>query len=104
MIGASPVVARRYLDPATFMYYVPSLLVGAAEQIECIELALEAIVPDNKNHQPRGEWWSNFSGIASPRQRTALSAFLAHIRLTAWDPICAANQYLLERAENIWPS
>ena len=102
MTGTSPVVARRYLEPATFMYYVPSIIVGASQQIECIKLALEGIVPDNKYHVPRGSWWSEFSGIASPSQRAALSAFLAYIRLVSWDTIGPANQYLLEHAESVW--
>jgi len=102
MTGTSPAVARRYLEPATFMYYLPSVLVGALKEIEFIELALEGIIPENKNHVPRGKWWFEFSGIASPRQRAALSAFLAHIRLVSWYKIGPANQYLLERAENIW--
>jgi hypothetical protein len=104
MTGTSPVVARRYLEPATFMYYVPSIIVGAFQQIEFIEFALEGIIPENKYHVPRGKWWSEFSGMASPRQRAALSAFLAHVRLVSWDTIGPANQYLLEHAEGVWSS
>ena len=102
MTGTSPVVGRRYLEPATFMYYVPSIIVAAYQQIEFIEDALEAIIPDNKHHVPRGKWWFEFSGIASPPQRAALSAFLAHIRLVSWDGIGSANQYLLEHAQSTW--
>lgn len=102
MTGTSPVVARRYLEPAAFMYYVPSIIVGGLQQIEFIDFALEGISPDNKHHEPRGEWWFEFSEIASPRQRAALSAFLSHVRLRFWDKIGPANQYLLECAENIW--
>jgi hypothetical protein len=102
MTGTSPVVARRYLEPATFMYYVPSIIVGTSQQIEFIDFALEGIIPHNKHHVPRGKWWSEFYGIASPHQRVALSAFLSHIRLIFWDTIGPANQYLLEHAENIW--
>lgn len=103
MTASSPEVSRRYLEPATFMYYVPSIIVGAFREIEFIYLALEAIIPENKNHIPRGKWWFEFSASASPDQRAAISAFLTHIRLTDWDTIGLANQYLLERAENIWP-
>ena len=102
MTGTSPVVARRYIEPATFMYYVPSIVVGAVQQIEFIELALEGITPDNKNHVPRGKWWSEFSATASSARRVALSAFLSRVRLAYWDTIGPANQHLLERAENVW--
>jgi len=104
MTGTSPVVARRYLEPATFMYYVPSIIVETSQEIEFIELALEGIIPHNKYHVLRGEWWSEFSAIASPHQRAALSAFLAHIRLMFWDRIGPANQHLLEHAETVWSS
>jgi hypothetical protein len=102
MIGTSPVVARSYLEPAIFIYYVPSIIVGTSHQIEFMDFALEAIIPDNKHHVPRGKWWSEFAGIASPGQRLALSAFLSHVRLMFWDRIGPANQSLLEHAENIW--
>jgi hypothetical protein len=84
MTGTSPVVARRYLEPATFMYYVPSIIVEAYQHIEFIDYALEGIIPENKYHMSRGKWWFEFSGIASPRQRAALSVFLSHIRLMFW--------------------
>jgi hypothetical protein len=102
MTGSSPVVARRYLEPATFMYYVPSIVVGVLQEMDFIELALEGIIPDNKNHVPRGNWWFEFSGNASPRQRAALATFLLHIRFKFWDTIGPVNQYFLEHAENIW--
>jgi hypothetical protein len=104
MIGVSPAVARHYLEPATFMYYVPSIIIGALQQIDCIEFALEAIVPGNRNREPRGKWWSQFSASASPRQRATLAAFTGHARLTHWDTIGPSNQSLLEHAENIWTS
>jgi hypothetical protein len=103
MIGTSPVIARRYLEPASFMYYVPSIIFGTSQQIEFIDFALEGIIPHNKHNSPRGKWWSEFSGCASPHQRLALSSFLSHLRLMFWDRIGPANQSLLERAENIWP-
>jgi hypothetical protein len=102
MIGVSPVISRRYLEPASFMYYVPSILLGVFWQIDFVEFALEGIIPHNKHHSPRGKWWSEFSSCASSRQRLALSAFLSHVRLMFWDRIGPANQSLLERAENIW--
>lgn len=53
MTGTSPVVARRYLEPATFMYYVPSIIVGASQDIGFVDFALEGIIPHNKYHVPR---------------------------------------------------
>jgi hypothetical protein len=100
--GAAVVVNRAYIEPATFMYYVPSFIVGASHDIKSLYVALEAILPFNKNHVPRGKWWFEFSDMASPRQRQAIFAFLAHIRLNFWDTIGLDDQCLLERAEDIW--
>jgi hypothetical protein len=102
MIGAAPVVARRYFEPAAFMYYLPSLIVGVSQEIEFVDFALEGMIPDNKYHVPRGKWWFEFSNIASSYQQEALVTFLSYIRLVFWDRIGSANQYLLERAESIW--
>ena len=104
MIGASPMVARRYLEPATFLYYVPSIIVGAFQETAFIDFALEAIIPDNKTRIPRGKWWHKFSAAITLPQRAALSASLSYIRLTLWDSIGLANQSLLEHAETIWNS
>ena len=72
--------------------------------IEWIEVALDGIVPYNKERRPRGKWWAAFLEGASIRQRTALSAFLEYIRIFHWDSIGIANQVLLSEAEVIWPT
>jgi hypothetical protein len=100
--GVAVVVNRSYIEPAAFIYYVPSFIVGVSHDIKSLYMALDAITPFNKNHVPRGKWWFEFSEIASPRQREAICAFLAHIRLMYWDTIGLDDQDLLERAENIW--
>ena len=102
MTGTAPVVARRYLVPATFLYYVPSIIVGTYRELEFIEFALEGIIPDNKYHVPRGNWWFEFAEAVSPPQKVALSVFLSYIREAFWDRIGPANQSLLEHAEKIW--
>jgi hypothetical protein len=104
MVGVPISVSRSYLKPATFMYYAPSVIVGVSQEFEYLEVALEAIIPENKNHMPRGQWWFEFAGSTTPHQRAAIFSFLAHVRLTFWDAMGPANQYLLECAENIWSS
>jgi hypothetical protein len=97
--GADVVVNRSYIEPATFMYYVPCFIVGASQDM-CT--ALDAILPHNNNRVPRGKWWFAFSESASARQREAICAFVAHTRRMFWDKIGLEGQYLLERAENVW--
>ena len=74
MIGTSPVIARRYLEPASFMYYVPSIIFGTSQQIEFIDFALEGIIPHNKHNSPVANGGRNsqgallrISGWPSPR-------------------------------------
>jgi hypothetical protein len=49
---------QAYLEPATFMYYLPSIIIGVSREMEFWDFALEAIIPYNKNRVPRGRWWS----------------------------------------------
>jgi hypothetical protein len=79
MVGAPPCITRSYLEPATFLYYLPSLLVGVFQDPQYLDFAVEAIIPYNQNHRPRGEWWSVFSKSVTQVQKMALAAFLVDI-------------------------
>ena len=102
MIGAPPAIARFYIEPSTFLYYLPSLLTGVFHNIEYIDFALESILPYNKMHLPRGKWWDEFSQTVSPAQRAAFFAFLWRGRVTLWDKIGHVDQSLVQDAERIW--
>jgi hypothetical protein len=102
MTGAQPCNSRTYLEPRTFLYYLPSLLVGSLPDPEFIDWALEAMLPNNQNRIPRGKWWNEFAHAVSLNQRKALSAYASHIRLTIWDRIGLANQALVDAAEIVW--
>jgi hypothetical protein len=103
MIGLPPAASRLYLEPAAFVYYLPSIILGVLyPEIDFVEYALEAIIPYNQSHVPRGRWWFDFVSLVSPNQRRTLAAFLEYIRLTAWDSIGEANQHFLEVAEGFW--
>ena len=64
MIGCSPSISRHYLEPATFMYYVPSLVFGSLEQIEFIDFVLEGVMPSNKEHISRESGGWNFTELS----------------------------------------
>jgi hypothetical protein len=97
MIGTPPAIARDYLRPSTFCYYLPSLLLSVLGEPDFLEWALEALIPLNKAHEPRGKWWGGFVGAVSESQRATLRSFL-----TIVDPADPANQSLLSIAETIW--
>jgi hypothetical protein len=77
-LGTSPAVARLWFTPAAFRYYLPSLLLGAANNTDYLRSALEAILPGNQRHERRrGDvWWAEFEAGMSPHQRSALAQFI----------------------------
>jgi hypothetical protein len=88
MVGVSPAVSSQYLEPSTFAYYLPSIVLG--------------VYPRNQSHVPRGKWWAEFVDAISRRQRKALATFLEDLRLNSWEAVGAANQHFLEVAESFW--
>ncbi|WP_407177981.1 DUF6714 family protein [Bradyrhizobium sp. STM 3562] len=73
-------IHRELLDPATFLYYLPSLLLGVTEEPAYLAWALEAIVPSGRDRKPKSKWWGELLETISPDQRAALRAFLAYVR------------------------
>ena len=100
-VGATPGAYREYLAPAAFAYYTPSFLVGVVPQPEFMDLALEAILPSNRQRKPRGEWWSMYADSFTPPQRAALQAFLAYQR-EASHLLDVMDEELIRTAEAIW--
>jgi len=101
MVGATPASYREYLVPKTFAYYVPSFLVGVLREPEFRYLALEAIIPFNRQHRPRGEWWLSFADAFSDPQRAALKAFLV-CQKEAASTFDMVDEELVGVAERIW--
>jgi len=102
MVGAPPCIARRYLEPSVFVYYLPSLFVGVFDDLPHLDWVLEGIIPFNKTHTPRGKWWARFDACISESQRAALRSFLRLIRSTSLTDL--RDQALLFDAEAIWGS
>jgi hypothetical protein len=101
-VGAPPASYRRYVVPKTFAYYVPSLLVGVISEPDFRDLALEAILPDNRWRSPRGEWWTSFAATFTNPQRQAIRAFLAFQREAAAFTFDLADEDLVSAAEKVW--
>ena len=80
MIGDGISFSRERLEPATFLYYLPSLLLNVTEQPEYLEWALQAIIPLGRDRKPRRKWWIELLETISPDQCAALRAFLAYVR------------------------
>jgi len=73
-------IHRELLEPATFLYYLPSLLLAATEDPGYLAWALEAIIPSGRDRKPKSKWWGELLETISPDQCAALQAFLAYVR------------------------
>jgi hypothetical protein len=102
-MSATPHVVKSYLEPATYLYYLPSLLVGVLADPGFLDWGIEAILPDNQWHKPRGKWWATFRGCVSEQQRITLCEFLALIRAQG-RIIKSGLEPVLIAAERIWES
>jgi len=77
---AEPCLLREHLEPATFLYYLPSLFLGAIEDPGYVGRALEAIIPSGRDRKPKGLWWRELLETISLDQCAAIRAFIAHVR------------------------
>jgi hypothetical protein len=79
-MAGDPRITRELLEPATFLYYLPSLLLGVAEDPGYLDWALEAIIPSGRDRRPKSKWWGELLETISLEQRVTIRAFLAHVR------------------------
>ncbi|MGO4416059.1 hypothetical protein AB4Z27_24120 [Cupriavidus sp. KB_39] len=75
----SPSAIRRASNNDFFKYYLPSLLVAVLQDGDYLHLALDALLPDNPNYEPRSEWKA-FRTSFSVEQTEAVVAFLELIK------------------------
>jgi len=92
----------RYLHPDTVRYYLPSLLVGALEDIDYLDWALECLLPaGRKRRSDRAEWMDFWNGL-SGGQREAIRSYLKGVRSMFGDSISHVEQELFDEIETIW--
>ena len=75
---ASIPVVMGCITPAAFHFYLPSVILATLEKPEWLQLGVEALIPNNQWHVPRGEWWKAYFLRFSPEQRTAICLYLAY--------------------------
>jgi hypothetical protein len=73
-------IIRELLESATFLYYLPSLLLGVTEDPSYLDDALEAIIPLGRDRRPKSKLWGELLETISPDQASTIRAFLAHVR------------------------
>jgi hypothetical protein len=100
-------IIRELLAPATFLYYLPSLLLGVTEDPSYLDLALEAIIPLGRDRRPKSKWWGELLEIISLEQAAAIRAFLALVRSDLLRPdkepfVISGEEVLTDEAETFW--
>lgn len=101
-------ITREFLEPATFLYYLPSLMLGVIEDHpEELDLVLEAILPLGRDRRPKSKWWRELLETISPDQSAAIRAFVAYARnnLLRSDHgpfVVTAAEALTAKAETFW--
>jgi hypothetical protein len=106
MIGHISIVRER-LEPATFLYYLPSLLLGATQDPGYLDWALEALMPSGRDRRPKSKWWGELLETISSDQIGALRAFLSHVRNSLLRPdkgpfVVSTAEALTAEAEMFW--
>ncbi|MGA7807365.1 hypothetical protein [Bradyrhizobium sp.] len=101
--GNGNIRSRKLFETATFMYYVPSIIVGMLRQIEFIDFALEAFPTiDVMCRAVNGG--IEFSRIASPRQRAALVAPYHRRAVNSWVSQGRPGEYSIGHRMRTQPS
>ncbi|WP_143201951.1 DUF6714 family protein [Bradyrhizobium sp. NAS96.2] len=97
---------RELLEPATFLYYLPLLMLGAIDDPGYLDWALEAIVPLGRDRQPKSKWWMELLETISPDQIGILHDFLAFVRKNLLPVqetfVVTQEEVLTSEAEAFW--
>lgn len=95
-------VVRDYVTIEAYIYYMPSVLLGALEDLRFMEMALEAILPYNREHVARGKWWSMFISYLSQSRKQCIFKFIEYVERNFWNDVGPSNQVSLFDARAIW--
>lgn len=97
---ASVKVIMNFMTANAFHYYVPSLLVGVLDNLDFVDLGLDALVPNNARRVQKGKWWFDYLSLFSMEQRAVVLGYLGYIDENALDYVLDEN--VLEVARQIW--
>jgi hypothetical protein len=100
-------MTRELLEPATFLYYLPSLLLSVVLDVGYLDWALEAIIPSGRDRRPKSKWWDELLETISADQSAAIRAFLRYVRTNLLRPVegpfvISRDETLTLEAETFW--
>jgi len=102
MVGARPSLAKQYLHPDAFRYYVPSLLVGALQDSGYLDWALECLLPAGRQRRIGRLEWAQFHDGFSAAQRHAIRVYLEGLRSMLKESADPVVRHLIGEAEAVW--
>jgi len=89
------------MSPEAFIYYLPSILLGSIKDASYLDWGIEAVLPANQKHIPRGSWWYEFFGGTTSAQKKAICAFL-RLAIALAQPSSAELSLAGHGLEAIW--
>lgn len=80
-IGAPISVARNYISPGAFLFYLPSLLISPAELNGADALfVIDALSPAGAKGVQKKAWWAAFFCLTSAEERCVVQNYLHKLR------------------------
>ena len=65
-----------FFTPQAFHYYVPSILIASLQNPNYLDWGLDSVLPKNKHHVPRGDWWKEYRSCFTSEQENVVREFL----------------------------
>lgn len=104
MTGAHATIARAYVEPDAFRYYLPSLLVGGLNDLGYLDWPLECLLPAGRKRRTTGKWWQDFWAGLSGEQKDAIRSYLVGVRSMLSEGVHLSELHFIEEAQVIWVS
>jgi len=100
-------IAKYYLLPKAYHYYIPSIITRALDEDERFDLMAEALLPNNQHREPRGQWWLEYSNLFTISQKKLiieiLFYFSDHFTVSQGEYYSSSSEYFeIERMFEIW--
>jgi hypothetical protein len=101
MVGPA-CIAKCYLHPDAFRYYLPSLLVGVLDDPGYLDWALECLLPARRKRRTDRADWTDFWDGLSGEQRDTICSYLKGVRSMLRDSVGPVEQQLFDELDAIW--
>lgn len=102
LMAGTPALARLYMTPTAFLYYLPSLIMASLIDDGDTQVALECMAPAGHEHKPKGTWWPELMEIVTPNQVAAIMEYLNFVAAGRGAKNYDTTDELLDIALRLW--